>query len=97
MTQPTDSGPPPPGPALAVGEQEFHVLSYELPSGADTPGLSAAEREVIAMLLGGLRAAEIARHRGTSIRTTRNQIARIYDKLDVTSAPELMANLVGAR
>jgi DNA-binding NarL/FixJ family response regulator len=55
--------------------------------------LSDAERAVAAGMLGGKRAAAIARERGTSIRTVANQIANIYRKLGVSSHREALALL----
>ena len=48
---------------------------------------------MVAGILGGKRAAAIARERGTSIRTVSKQITSIYKKLGVSSRREALALL----
>jgi DNA-binding NarL/FixJ family response regulator len=55
--------------------------------------LSDAERDVVAGILGGKRAAAIARERGTSIRTVSKQITSIYKKLGASSRREALVLL----
>lgn len=55
--------------------------------------LSDAERAVVAGILGGKRAAAIARERGTSIRTVSKQITSIYKKLGASSRREALVLL----
>lgn len=55
--------------------------------------LSDAERDVVAGILGGKRAAAIAHDRGTSIRTVSKQIASIYRKLGASSRREALVLL----
>jgi DNA-binding NarL/FixJ family response regulator len=55
--------------------------------------LSDAERDVVAGILGGKRAAAIARERGTSIRTVTKQITSIYKKLGASSRREALVLL----
>ncbi len=64
------------------------VLPHSLP-----PQLSNAEQDVCRMLLSGLANADVARRRGTSVRTVANQCASIYGKLAVCSRGELRAKL----
>jgi DNA-binding NarL/FixJ family response regulator len=52
--------------------------------------LSDAERDVVAGILRGKRAAAIARERGTSIRTVAKQITSIYKKLGASSRREAL-------
>lgn len=51
--------------------------------------LTRAEKEVTGLLLEGLTNHEIARTRGTSVRTVANQVAAIFRKLKVTARAEL--------
>lgn len=77
--------------SFECGEGVFHVISYqrsELPASAN---LSDAERVVAGLLIDGLRPQAIAAQRGTSLRTTRNQIASVYRKVGVCSLGELVA------
>jgi DNA-binding CsgD family transcriptional regulator len=55
--------------------------------------LSAREREIAALVSRGLRTREIAEVLGTSPNTVRNQTAKIFAKLEVTTRAEL-ASLV---
>jgi len=76
--------------AFTAGEATFVVMS--LPStAAEAPDLTAAERDVRALILRGLANAEIARARGTSVRTVANQVAALMRKLGVGSRAELAA------
>jgi len=59
--------------------------------------LSAAEREIVALVLGGCNGHEIAARRGRSYRTIANQLARIYRKLGVDNRTDLIAALSGSR
>ncbi|HEY3252379.1 MAG TPA: helix-turn-helix transcriptional regulator [Polyangiaceae bacterium] len=59
--------------------------------------LSPAELQVCAMLLQGSTHAEIANERGTSLRTTANQIASIFGKLKVSGRLELVTSLAQGR
>ncbi len=58
---------------------------------AEQLGLSRAELEVLALVLGGMRQAAIATQRGVAHSTVRNQIASAYGKLGVGSRAELAA------
>lgn len=73
------------------------MLSFEIgsarPSPAD-PSLTAAEREVLALLLAGRTNAEIARRRTTSVRTVANQLASLYRKLGVSGRREILARTI---
>jgi DNA-binding CsgD family transcriptional regulator len=76
-----------------LGGEEFLVLEWptapvELPA-----SLTAAEREVVALLRGGLSNAEIAHRRGRAVRTVANQVASIFGKLGVGSRSQLDALL----
>ncbi len=54
-------------------------------------GLTDAEREVARLVMEGLSNAEIARRRGTSIRTVANQVASVFAKAGAGSRRELAA------
>jgi len=56
-------------------------------------GLTSAEKEVLALLLDGYDNASIATARGTSSRTTANQVASIFKKLGVASRAELVSRI----
>lgn len=71
--------------AFAVIELAFRGWGDPDPNGM----LSRAERAVVMLALDGLSNQEIARARGTSLRTVANQIASIFRKLGVGSRPEL--------
>jgi DNA-binding CsgD family transcriptional regulator len=68
---------------------ELAVVSY--PLGVANASLSAAEHEVVRLVLAGCSNAEIAAARGTKPRTVANQIASIFKKLGVGSRAELAA------
>jgi DNA-binding CsgD family transcriptional regulator len=76
-----------------VGDEEYALLSHDAP--ACTPGqalagvLSGAELLVVEALLRGGSVSEIARLRGVSPLTVRNQIRSAYAKLGVSSRGEL--------
>jgi DNA-binding NarL/FixJ family response regulator len=76
---------------FTLGGEEFAVLA--IPS-SDPPCLdvlTSAEREVCRLILAGLTNTAIARARGTSDNTTKNQIASIFRKLGIGSRGELAA------
>jgi DNA-binding NarL/FixJ family response regulator len=76
--------------SVRVGSERWIVLSVPLPQTRDVP-LSEAELAVKEALLRGDSNAEIARARGTSVRTIANQVASIFKKLGVRSRAELAA------
>jgi DNA-binding NarL/FixJ family response regulator len=70
-------------------DQHTLVLSFPVPT-ADLRGLlSGSEAAIARDILAGRSNAEIARRRGTAIRTIANQIASIYRKVGVRSRLEL--------
>jgi DNA-binding NarL/FixJ family response regulator len=74
-----------------LGGEEFAVLTIPHRDPTFLDGLTSAEREVCRLLLAGLTNTDIARDRGTSPNTTKNQIASIFRKLGVVSRAELAA------
>lgn len=69
------------------------LFVYPLPTMPPIADLTAAEREVAALVLDGHDNAGIAKARGTSLRTTANQVASIFRKLGVSSRAELAAKI----
>jgi DNA-binding CsgD family transcriptional regulator len=69
------------------------IASFPLPParGPGAPPLTAAEREVITVLLEGHGYAEIARRRGRSVETVAKQAGSAFRKLGVSSRSELVA------
>lgn len=57
--------------------------------------LTPGEKQVIALMFQGRSDAQIAKTRGTSVRTVLNQVTSIFRKLGVKSREELIA-LLGA-
>jgi DNA-binding CsgD family transcriptional regulator len=74
--------------ALESDDGDVILLAF-LPGLAET--LSPVESEVATFILAGLTNAEIARRRGTSVRTVANQVASLFRKLGVGSRLELLA------
>lgn len=77
------------GERLEIDGTELFLLGT--PSLADClpDDLTRAEKEVTALVLEGLSNREIAKARGTSVRTIANQVAAIFRKLKVTARVEL--------
>lgn len=76
------------------GSDAFAVIELPLPNWGDPDPagrLSEAERTVVRLMLEGASNADIARTRGTAVRTVANQIASIFRKLEIGSRSELFA------
>ncbi len=86
-----------PPPSLLAYEVEpgrvLFVYRLEHVERPEIATLTRAQREVLAHLLRGRDNATIAAARGTSPRTTANQVASIFRKLGVSSRAELAAKL----
>ena len=91
--------PADPPEALVAYELAPGVVLFVYPNEAlpPVPELTAAEREVAALLLVGADDARIAVARSTSRRTAENQVASIYRKLGVRSRAELAVRLLAPR
>ena len=76
-----------------VGGETFVLLSVPLRSERGVAPLTAAEREIAAMVVDGMSNAEIASARGKSVRTIANQVASAFRKLGVGSRVELSSVL----
>jgi len=74
---------------IEVGELRFALLTYEISDAARRPPLTDAEREVLQAIVAGRTNGEIAAMRGTAPRTVANQVARVFQKLNVRSRAEL--------
>jgi DNA-binding NarL/FixJ family response regulator len=88
---------PPPGlevVSIEVQGRELVLLRFPIPAPRLPRNLSRAEREVVAGVLKGHSNAEIAAHRGTSLRTVAVQLQSIFRKLGVGSRTELAAALL---
>jgi len=86
---------PQPPPALEVELVDDELAVFAWPATDDaTPtalaGLTAAERAVLTLVVGGASNAAIASARGTSVRTVANQVASLLRKLDAASRFELI-------
>jgi DNA-binding CsgD family transcriptional regulator len=97
-----DPGDVPPPQGLRVSALHWHgraclLLSFPGRLERWPVGLTKAERAVAEMLVDGTSSAEIARLRGTSIRTVSNQIASIFRKASVVSRGELVARVFDPR
>ena len=80
---------------LRFDDEWFRVLRKPATTGAaTTPQLTRAQAEGLAGRLRGQRDAEIARDRGTSVRTVAAQIAAILRKGNVGSRAELVAVVI---
>lgn len=72
-----------------VGPDQYALFSFPLPEWRLPACLTESECEVAMRLLRGEHVEEIARARGRSINTVRNQIRALYEKLGVGSVSEL--------
>ena len=76
---------------MRVGGEDIIVLSVPLPRLEYPEGTTAAEREIIDLVLQGSTAKEIAERRGASLRTVTTQLGAIFRKANVNSQAELIA------
>ena len=74
---------------LTLARQELLLIEFPLPEPVLPPGLTPAEEMVVGLLLRGSSPREIARVRGSSLNTVRNQIRSVHKKLAVSSISEL--------
>lgn len=75
---------------LALAGESLIVVSLPFIELAVLDDLTPAEREVVAGIVRSRSNGEIARARGTSVRTLANQIAAVYRKLGIVSRAELV-------
>jgi DNA-binding NarL/FixJ family response regulator len=74
-----------------IEHHEYVLISFPLIAQRRLEVLTEAEREVALLMLEGASNAEIARARGSAVRTVANQAASIFRKLGVCSRRELAA------
>ena len=74
-----------------VAPGELVVLSVPIEARRAHAGLTAAELEVVALVLDGLSNQEIATRRAVARSTVRKQLEGIYRKLGIGSRAELAA------
>ncbi len=79
------------GTQFRFEEGAYAVLSFSTEAGRVPDALTPAEREVLRALLSCRSNLQIARERGTSIRTVANQVQALFRKLGVGSRAELAA------
>jgi len=86
---------PPPGldiEIVEIGGETVLLLSWPTANGtAETAKLTDAEADVLRAIQRGASNADIARERGTSVRTVANQIQALFRKLGGHSRHHLVA------
>ncbi len=80
-----------------IGVEDVAVTGADVVRSGDARVLTDTERAIVTLVLDGATNAAIATHRGTSVRTVANQVARVFKKLRVGSRAELAAWAAGAR
>lgn len=82
------------GVELAVVDlDDVELVVVALPADVGAPELTAAEQEVVQLVVDGRSNREIAARRGTSVKTVANQLRAVYEKLGIHSRFELAARL----
>lgn len=76
-----------------IESEELVVVSLPLDTQTDDTRLTTSESQIVSAIRDGRSNAEIARMRGTSVRTVANQVAGLFRKLGVASRVELIAAL----
>src|ERR1041385_7904718 len=85
------------GERFEIDGAELFLLGTPSLSECLPDDLTMAEKDVAARVLEGLSNRDIARMRGTSVRTIANQVASIFRKLKVTARVEPSQALLGGR
>jgi DNA-binding CsgD family transcriptional regulator len=85
------------GTRVAVSGRELFVITMPSLVASLPEELTAAEREVAALLLDGKSNREVAALRGTSVRTIANQVGAIFRKLRVSGRVELGQALLSGK
>jgi DNA-binding NarL/FixJ family response regulator len=81
---------------LQLAGDDFAVLEWHVEPLRPPVGVTAAERDVLRLIMRGLSNKEIGRERGTSERTIANQVACLLEKFRVGSRYELLARALQA-
>ena len=76
---------------IRVGGEDIIVLSVPLPELQYPEDTTAAEQQIIDLVLQGFTAKEIAEQRGVSLRTVTTQLGAIFRKAGVNSQAELIS------
>jgi DNA-binding NarL/FixJ family response regulator len=71
------------------------LVVVRLPDAEPLSAFRPSERAVAEAIVDGLSNAEIARTRGTSQRTVANQVASLFQQLEVQSRAELVRRVLG--
>jgi DNA-binding NarL/FixJ family response regulator len=79
---------------LVVGRDVYVLFEWGAAQAVEPANLTKAEGAVLRQLLQGQSNAQIARLRGTALRTVTNQISSLFRKLGVHSRTELIARLM---
>ncbi len=82
---------------LRVSHLKDGVVVVSWQRDAPLTPLSPAEHEVLTLAAGGATNAEIAKRRGTSVRTVANLLARAYRKLGIGSRAAAAARVAGTQ
>ena len=82
---------------MGARDARYATVSFRISRPPQWKELTAAEEEVVGLVLAGLSNAQIARRRGTRERTVANQLASIFRKVGVASRSELAAAAWSAR
>ena len=76
---------------IRVGGEDIAALSVPLPELQYPEDTTAAEQQIIDLVLQGFTVKEIAEQRGVSLRTVTTQLGAIFRKAAVDSQAELIA------
>ena len=76
-----------------LGGDSYALLEWPAVRARLPVQLTSCEREILALVVAGLGNAEIARHRGRSVRTIAHQVDSIFRRLGVSSRLQLYALL----
>jgi DNA-binding CsgD family transcriptional regulator len=75
---------------LSIEGEAYAVLEIALRELEPPSGLTAAEQQVVCLVIQGKSNSEIAVERGTSIRTVANQLRSVYAKLKISGRAQLL-------
>ena len=76
----------------ALADAAITDVPSPVPVNNDALGLTAREREVLALLTEGASNKEIARRLGISVHTAKFHVGRVIDKLDATGRTDAVAH-----
>lgn len=97
MSRPRSAAPPKALEVELIGSiDEFVLISWPVAKEGQVDALTPSERDVLSQVVLGASNAQIARRRGTSVRTVANQMSRLLEKLGAGSRYELIRRFGGA-